>query len=246
MIEVPEMGDNLHAMWELLFRMQSEVHVKWTLIGAQMVQLHGFRLHRTPTRPSRDADVLVDCRLVAGTEVVSGWLTKRGFRLDGISPDGIGHRFVSDNVSIDVLAPDHLGERVSVGTIPPARTVRVPGGRRALNASSEFAVRSRGRNGRVPMPNLSGALVAKARAVAVDDLPEAQRRDVAFLLSLASLELDEFLGGLDDKDRQYWVRDLSSSTRTNHSGMRAVSSQKMRSWLTAESFPAIERRVVRR
>ena len=121
-----------------------------------MVQLHGFRLSRTPTRPSRDADILVDCRLVAGTELVSAWLTKRGFRLDGISPDNIGHRFVSGNVSIDVLAPDHLGERASVATIPPARTVRVPGGRRALNTSSEFEVRSRNRTGTVPMPTLAG------------------------------------------------------------------------------------------
>ena len=203
MIEIPEMGDDVHAMWDLLFQLRSAIEVEWTLIGAQMVQLHGFRLGRTSTRPSRDADVLVDCRLVAGTELVSAWLIDFGLELDGISPDGIGHRFVSGNVYIDVLAPDHLGERASLATIPPARTVQVPGGRRALNSSCDFDVRCRDKTGRIPMPSLAGALVAKARAVVVDDLPEAQRRDLAFLLSLASLEISDVLADLDDRDRQH-------------------------------------------
>lgn len=203
MIEIPEMGDDTHAMWKLLLEMQADLDVEWTLIGAQMVQLHGFRLRRSPTRPSRDADVLVECRLVAGTELVSTWLLGRGLELDGISPDGIGHRFVAGNVSIDVLAPDHLGERASLVTLAPARTIQVPGGRRALTSSCDFDVRSRNRTGKIPAPSLAGALVAKARAVVVDDLPEAQRRDLAFLLSLASLEIREVLRDLDDRDRYH-------------------------------------------
>ena len=203
MIEIPELGDDSHAMWKLLIEMQADLDVKWTLIGAQMVQLHGFRLRRTPTRPSRDADVLVECRLVAGTKLVSAWLLERGLELDGMSPDGIGHRFVLGNVSIDVLAPDHLGERASLVTLPPARTVQVPGGRRALASSCDFDVRSRNKTGIIPAPSLAGALVAKARAVVVDDLPKAQRRDLAFLLSLASLEMSEVLQDLDDRDRYH-------------------------------------------
>jgi hypothetical protein len=38
----------------------------------------------------------------------------------------------------------------------------------------------------VPRPNLLGAIVLKARAVDVDDVPANQREDLAFLLSLAA------------------------------------------------------------
>jgi hypothetical protein len=38
--------------------------------------------------------------------------------------------------------------------------------------------------GYVPRPSLLGAIVGKALAVRVDDVPEAQRLDLAFLLSL--------------------------------------------------------------
>lgn len=40
------------------------------------------------------------------------------------------------------------------------------------------------RSGAVPCPSLLGAILLKARAVEIDDLPEAQRSDLAFLLSL--------------------------------------------------------------
>ena len=39
-------------------------------------------------------------------------------------------------------------------------------------------------HGLVPRPSLLGAIVAKAIAVEVDDLPDAQRLDLALLLSL--------------------------------------------------------------
>jgi hypothetical protein len=43
-----------------------------------------------------------------------------------------------------------------------------------------------GRVGAVPRPSLLGAIVLKARAVDVDDVPANQREDLAFLLSLAA------------------------------------------------------------
>ena len=35
MIDIPEMGDDSHSMWNLLLEMQAELDVEWTLIGAQ-------------------------------------------------------------------------------------------------------------------------------------------------------------------------------------------------------------------
>lgn len=65
-----------------------------------------------------------------------------------------------------------------------ARTVRVAGGTQALRRSSPVEAQTRGVTGAVPVPNLLGAILVKARAIDVDDVPDAQRADVAFLLSL--------------------------------------------------------------
>ncbi len=97
---------------------------------------------------------------------------------------GIGHRFRRGRVKLDVLAPDGIGERADLHTVGTFHTVRVPGGTQALGRSSNVAVRSREVEGTVPLPSLLGAILVKVRAIAVDDVPEAQRGDVAFLLSL--------------------------------------------------------------
>jgi hypothetical protein len=58
-------------------------------------------------RASRDADILVNVRVVSnGTERVSATLLSRGFSLDGVSPEGLGHRFVNGQVRFDILGPD--------------------------------------------------------------------------------------------------------------------------------------------
>jgi hypothetical protein len=112
------------------------------------------------------------------------WLRANGFAMDGISTDGIGHRFVRDGVYIDVLAPDRLGDRAWLAVGEGARTIAVPGGRRVLNHMSSLDVTIGGRRASIPIPTLAGALIAKSAAVAVDDTPMNQRIDLAFLYSL--------------------------------------------------------------
>lgn len=202
MIEIPDLGDDFHEMWADLVELARNVQVPWTLIGAHMVALHAWERGRDPLRPSEDADVLVDVRAVTrGTERLSRALLDAGYQLDGVTPQGIGHRFRRGSVRIDVLAPDGIGERASVTTIGGARTVQVPGGTQALGRSEPVDVRSRSKRGRVPRPNLLGAILVKVRAIAVDDSPDAQRQDVAFLLSLVP-------------DPEPLVQDLSPRERT--------------------------------
>ena len=114
----------------------------------------------------------------------AAWLRANGFVMDGISTDGIGHRFVRNGVYVDVLAPDHLGSRAKLDVGEGARTVAVPGGRRVLNHLSSLEVSCGGRRATIPIPTLAGALVAKSAAVTVDDTPTNQRIDLAFLYSL--------------------------------------------------------------
>lgn len=174
-----------HDLWGAALEIAAHMSRGWTLIGAQMVALHALEHGRTPMRTSADVDVLLDLRTVPrGTRQMSQLLVEKGFRLLTATPDGRGHRFVRGTVLVDVLAPDGLGERADLSTLPPARTVAVPGGSRALELTDAVEVRLDSRAGRLPRPNLLGAILVKARAVDVDDLPQAQRLDLAFLLSL--------------------------------------------------------------
>jgi hypothetical protein len=233
-IEIPELGDDYHRMWLELIRLAKNPPAPWTLIGAQMVALHGWATGREPIRPSRDADMLVNVRAVTkGTEQLSAALKDSGYKLDNVSADGIGHQFVRKAVSIDVLAPDGLGERASVRTLGTARTVRVPGGTQALSRTKPLDIRTRSARGSVPTPTLLGAILVKVRAIDVDDDPDAQRQDLAFLLSV-----------VDDPDPL--VTELAGSEQRwlqRHAYFSDVNSQAWRNIPGAEDGAIVYRRL---
>jgi hypothetical protein len=186
MIDLPR--GPLDALWARLLDLAVAHPDGWTLVGAQMVALHAYERGRQPPRGSTDADVLANVRAVAdATERISDWLVAQRFRLDGVSVERVGHRFIDadGHVKIDVLAPDGFERRrARLTTVAPARTVCVPGGTQALHRTERLDVRIGDRLGRLPRPDLLGAILVKARAVEVDDVPEAQRGDLAFLLTL--------------------------------------------------------------
>jgi len=205
MVEIPDLGEAFLEMWRELMQLEEHAPAPWTLIGAHMVAVHGWARNRAAPRASRDADILVNVRMVGdATEKMSRRLQERGFALDGVSPEGIGHRFVKENVRFDVLGPDGAGKRVRFTTVAGARTVAVPGGTQALNRSEKLVIRAGTIVGRIPVPSLLGSLLVKIRAVEVDDQPDAQRRDVAFLLSLIE-DPDPLAHEMSSQERQ-WLR----------------------------------------
>ena len=112
--EIPDRGDAFHEMWLELIRLSNEQPAPWTLIGAHMVALHGWMRGRTPIRQSKDADILVNVRMVSeGTAAVSQALIRDGYELRERSVGGHGHSFGRGEVSFDVLAPDGLGPELS-------------------------------------------------------------------------------------------------------------------------------------
>ncbi len=188
---LPTLPSHVDTLWDTLIELSELQPGEWTLIGGQMVYLHAIEHVATPPRVSADLDVLVNARIVSGG--VAGFVAAielRGFNLAGTSPEGLAHRYRRDGVSIDVLAPEGLGPRTKLTTTPPGRTLQVPGGTQALARTEFLPIHTATVTGLVPRPSLLGAIIAKAAAVGVGDSPDAQRLDLAFLLSLVEDPLD--------------------------------------------------------
>lgn len=187
--------------WHLLFGLADAFGTEtWMLIGGQMMQLIAA-VHGVGDRvlPTDDVDVVVNVRVHrGGIGEVSVWLLDQDLTFSGMSPDGIGHRFERQaefgpgRTFVDVLAPEGLGERTDISTVPPARTVQAPGTVQAFRRSVLYDVTVTGmtgereRHGRVRSPNLLGALIAKAASTKIAVRINADRdwQDAALLLSV--------------------------------------------------------------
>lgn len=201
-VRLPTLPGHDDDLWAALIELSDLRPGAWTLIGGQMVFLHATEHGAQPPRVSTDLDVLVNARVVTGgvREFVAA-IEAAGFALVGTSPEGLAHRYQRGGVSVDVLAPEGLGPRTNLTTTPPGRTLQVPGGTQALDRTELVPVVFGDHQGLVPRPSLLGAIVGKSVAVDVDDVPDAQRLDLALLLSLVDdpIELAE---QLTKKDRQ--------------------------------------------
>lgn len=207
-VELPTEPPDIAALWSTLLDLAEARPAPWVLIGAQMVALHAWRAASEMQRMSRDGDVLVDVRRApTGTRVIAEYLVERGFELEDVLRQGVGHghEFKKEDVSLDILAPDNLGARASLQTLQQARTVSVPGGTQALRRAETIDVKLGDRMGAIPVPNLLGAILLKAEAIAVDDVPGAQRIDLAVLLSLVT-DRDGLPGELTGAERSLLQR----------------------------------------
>lgn len=220
MINIPVIDAQEARLWHALLDL-AEANEFWTLIGARMVQVHAAKKDRRMPRLTADADVLADARQRPNpVRAIAEILARQGFELTDASAWETGHIYEKDGVRLDILAPDGLGVRSAEArtTTPPLRTLEVPGGSQALTRTVWEEVQVQDRMGRLPCPNLLGAILIKARAVGVHSRPEDQRRDLALLLSLVddprplleelSRQERSWLRAraeLDDEDAPYWA-----------------------------------------
>lgn len=205
MIAIPEQGDGPHRLWCDLLDLSEAFPRRWTVIGAHMVALYAWEAG-IEVRPSQDIDVLANVRLhTSAPEEIARFLMERGYEPE-IRRTGLVHLFRRHDVGeIDLFVPDGIGSRTPTRTVPPNRTISVPGGTQALDRSEPVTIRTRDVEGEVLRPNLLGAIMVKLRAIDVDDLPDAQRADVAMLLGLAT-EPDSIAHELTRKDRKILKR----------------------------------------
>ncbi len=225
MVDLTELDSATGEVWDALLDLAAKKSQGWTLIGAQMVALCGWEHGRVTPRATTDADVLVNARVARqGTTRLSRLLVDSGYRLEGVDTFGVGHRFSNGRVRIDVLAPDGLTRgKTRLVTVPPARTICVPGGTQALARTRPVDVRRASRTGRIPCPDLLGAILIKARAVEVDDVPESQLSDLAFLLGLVE-DPRQLAKGFRGKERS-WLRRHRELMDRNHRAWRGLADQ---------------------
>lgn len=187
-VVMPPVGRALTRVWHLLLELSDELPGVWCLIGGLMVALHGLEHGRTDARPTADGDVLVDIRAdPAALRRVAEFLTARSLRPDP-GPDGLLHRFRctigSDEISVDLLAPDNVGARADLTTSPPGRTIEVPGGTQALRRTERVRLNVEGRTGHIPRPSLLAAILGKTAALNLPGDSQRHYHDLAFLLAL--------------------------------------------------------------
>jgi hypothetical protein len=88
-IESDLMTEPLVDLWNVLLDLSEKVQDAWSLIGGQMVLLHGLENSRTPPAASADLDVLAD--VLSDQRSLSRLVTalgSLGFTPAGMSPQG--------------------------------------------------------------------------------------------------------------------------------------------------------------
>lgn len=185
---MPSMPPQQTAPWLGLLDLHERLALGWTLIGGQLVHLHCAERGQFPVRPTNDADMVIDVRAdPAMLTTFTGVLTDLGFTSAGTSAEGLQHRWLRGDASLDVLLPDGIGERASLRPgVTGSPTLPTAGGTQALQRSETVAVTVAGRDGSVRRPNLVGALVGKAAALsnAGDPGIGRHRRDFVILAGL--------------------------------------------------------------
>lgn len=140
----------------------------WVLVGGQMVALHCHIAGNTPGRATTDIDIVANvlvnpdalfaCRDAAAALNLTAQPSANNRRQ---------HRFRNDSLVLDVMVPDHLPKHLLL-RLAGRDPVPIDGGYRALQRAAHCVISTEAGEAIVPVPDLQGALVLKARAYVAD------------------------------------------------------------------------------
>lgn len=123
-LPLPILGALHDELWSTFCDLADRHPIDWTVIGGQMVMLHGLQANRSPGRVSQDLDLVIDARVrPPAIPAFLRTLDELGFTSTGVSPDDVAHRFGRDQVRIDVLSPDGVGSLTRRRPVLDARGV---------------------------------------------------------------------------------------------------------------------------
>jgi hypothetical protein len=232
---LPPLATPVREVWHALLDLAEVPDLDWTVIGGQMVLLHGLEHQQQPPVISQDGDVVGNLRTdkSALRRIVEA-LQRLEFTLDA-SPQGVAHRYVRAasprDIVIDVLAQDNLGQRANLTTTPPGRTLEAPGTSQALERTERVLIEHEGRQAQVPRPSLLGAIIGKAAACKLPDNAR-HHQDLAFLCTLVAdpYALAEHLSAADRRK----VRAVRALQDQDHAAWRLIGDEGRRTdgWTT--------------
>jgi len=140
----------------------------WVLVGGQMVALHCHIAGNTPGRATTDIDIVANvlvnpdalfaCRDAAAALNLTAQPSANNRRQ---------HRFRNDSLVLDVMVPDHLPKHLLL-RLAGRDPVPIEGGYRALQRAAHCVISTEAGDAIVPVPDLQGAIVLKARAYVAD------------------------------------------------------------------------------
>lgn len=208
-----------------LWRLTREVaHIleplPWVLVGGQMVAILEAEHGGTIGFATGDVDALLDVRAVVGVTLKAAQrLLDAGFEPE--TEGARGYRFIRGDAIVDLLAPDNVGARADLRTVPPESTIEVIGGSQALTRARVVEIDAGDGPFRIPIPTLAGAIVIKGRVAAVAQQDrEKHQRDLARLLAVVP-DVVVLRAELTAKERGY-LRNHRSLLDVGHPGWRRV------------------------
>lgn len=238
----PQRVGMLHAdtpewrLWAAIAELSSYLtSEQWVLIGGQMVALHLHLAGAQPTRTTTDIDIVADILTVhssyAACKTAAGKMNlKPEPSVDGKTL----HRFAGPGGQLDLMVPDHLPGWLTQKFTRPT-PVMVPGGQRAIDRRINVGITTAFGDADIPLPDLQGALVLKARAANADTRDrERHHLDLAQLSTIIDNPL-KFREGLDAKERRYLrkVRLDEDTTRAPWLGLdNRVRQRALDAWFT--------------
>jgi len=223
-------------LWSLVAELANRFEPKsWVLIGGQMVALHVHLAGGVPRRTTTDVDIVADiltdrgafhaCRAVALDMGLEAQPSITGRNL---------HRFSGPAGHLDLMVPDHLPPNLTRQFTRPT-PVPVAGGQRALDRRTFVRIDTEAGPASIPLPDLVGAIVIKARA-ATSDTRDRDRHhtDIAQLAAIVDDPI-ELRDSLDAKEKRYLRRTRLPEDRTKSPWLELGDQTRQRAidaWLT--------------
>jgi hypothetical protein len=203
---VPQIPKAQKDSWLALLEVAEQMPAGWCLVGGQLVHLHCWERGFSPSRPTNDADAVLDVR--GYPDILRKFTTKLvdlGFTSAGANANSHEHRWMRGDAVIDILIPSGVGQRASKRTgVTGSTTLATPAAQQALDRSELTEISIGGRVGSIPRPNLLGSLVAKAGAYGVPLDAERLRHATDFTVLAAMVtRRDAIAGHLTKRDREH-------------------------------------------
>lgn len=163
-LDLTALGHEAEAAWNGVLDLAQVCPSGWALVGGQAVFVQAALHGEQPSRPSTDADLVIDLRADPGAarDLVDA-LRSIGFEISRRDAKGRAHRWVRGDAQIDVLQPRYLGDRMEKRLSKEGlETIAAPGAQHLLSRTELVTVTLGSQSASIRTPTALGIIVGKA------------------------------------------------------------------------------------